>query len=1004
MLTIQCPTCKAVFKRKKEREKKLPLVFCAYCGSALHPAIREEKRSAFQKLFSSISLASEKAPLKEAVETTIGHYQILKTIGKGGMGEVFLAYDTICGRKIALKRIRSDLLAHPQLECRFLREARITSQLTHPTIVPIYSIHGDDKLIYYTMPFVEGQTLRQILNQAKLAEKARQKIQNPHASIPALIRIFLQVVQACGYAHSQGVLHRDLKPENIIVGKYGQVLILDWGLAKIFDETEELFADTGQTSIPSLQKITKVGKVVGTIAYMAPERAFGGKATIQSDIYSLGVTLYQILTLKMPFYRKSLAHFKKGFKHERVTPPELVAPYRDVPQILSEVVKKCLAPDPKDRYSCIDELIQSLESYIEGRSEWFLVKALDVKKKEDWAFQENILIAEHTAITKALDVSDWVSLMISKDSFPDNARIEADICLGPKSHGIGFLFSQEEGFDPGRLAEGYCLWLASDKAVGAKTRLLRSSVAVLETHDIILKRETPYRLCIEKIDQHIFFFLNDILQFSSVSHIPVMGTHIGILAKDADFKLKNLTVSVGSQNITIGCLAVPDAFLASFDYDRALSEYRRIGTSFPGRAEGREALFRAGITLLEKAKATNDQALFDQVNNEFEKLRETPGAPLEYLGKALLYQTLKEPKEEIKCFELALRRYKRHPLIPILEEQIAFRMQESARENRYTAYEFISLVLRFLPQLAKTPMTKKLLESLESGWEKLKIFIQTASDEEKLFEKRIAIILAFWLANPFLLEEIISSLLEEALLPAPLIGDAIFAMMELGSEARAKANIEKIKELLSTRELKKLEPTLFPIETALFEPLDKALDILQKEGKTTDPSFAFLLRKAIDSEQIETILPHVENLIAKNDPQINALLIEAALYRPDLLDVEKVIAATQAADLTDEKSPLYFPYHCYMAKKEGKEKVIELFSKLLETPYPPSNLLGAHFLAGKINLEKGGWIDRSFLWERRKLYEQLSLFYHVMGDQEKKDGFWRLCKNEYQATVYVQGL
>ena len=245
------------------------------------------------------------------------------------------------------------------------------------------------------MPYIEGETLRQILKKAKANEHELVKPKDIHSSIPALVRIFLQICQACAYAHAQGVLHRDLKPENVIVGKYGQVFILDWGLGKPILETEEndeLLEVQEKREHRLYSRITKIGKVVGTIAYMAPERAMGQKATIQTDMYALGVILYQILTLQIPFHRKNLAALKKNWQKEQLVPPEALAPYREVPQILSEITKKCLQVNPEDRYQSVDELyLESIESYLEGRSEWFISKTLDIHNKDDWEFQENVL-------------------------------------------------------------------------------------------------------------------------------------------------------------------------------------------------------------------------------------------------------------------------------------------------------------------------------------------------------------------------------------------------------------------------------------------------------------------------------------------------------------------------------------------------------------------------------------------------------------------------------------
>ena len=225
----------------------------------------------------SFSLVHGHIPKSEEVQFNIGPYQVLSSIGKGGMGEVFLAYDTLCGRRIALKRIRPDLLDFKQINYRFLKEAHITCQLTHPSIIPIYAIHKEGKEVYYTMPFVQGETLKEILKKTKAQVRKGEKLDYIGSSIPALMRIFVSISQAVAYAHSKDVLHRDLKPENIIVGPYGEVLILDWGLAKLVRQPEEnaLEEPKGHSSLSGL---TLVGKIVGTVSYMAPERAQGPHA------------------------------------------------------------------------------------------------------------------------------------------------------------------------------------------------------------------------------------------------------------------------------------------------------------------------------------------------------------------------------------------------------------------------------------------------------------------------------------------------------------------------------------------------------------------------------------------------------------------------------------------------------------------------------------------------------------------------------------------------------
>jgi serine/threonine protein kinase len=943
------------------------------------------------------SFILEHIPEKESIKYSIGPYQVLGEIGKGGMGEVLLAYDTVCGRRLALKKIRTDLLSHKQMHRRFIKEARITSQLTHPAIIPIYTIQDENNVVYYTMPYVQGETLKKIIRTTAEQERKGESLHHIGGSIPALIRVFIHVCQAIAYAHSKGVLHRDLKPENVIIGDYGEVLILDWGLAKLMRDKEEE-EETEIAQVDNMHELTRLGKVVGTVTFMAPERGKGEQATVQTEIFALGVMLYQLLTLQPPFIRSTLEDFRKNMDREVFQEPSEIAPYRDVPRILSRIVKKCLDKAPQNRYQTVNALIRELENYIEGRSDWFQIADLDIKRKEDWEFQEHVLLTEHIAITRGPEVSEWVSLMVSKASFTGNTKLEAKLKVGPEGDGLGFLLNIPETAERKHLNVGYCLWLGSD--INKSTKLVRSTVEVLHAPEIFLEREKEYLVRLEKIDHNLFFYLNDELQFSYMSHVPLVGTHIGLLCRDANYTLEGLTIFVGSQNITVNCLAVPDAFLAHKDYTTALSEYRRIGYSFPGRVEGREAMFRAGITLLEQGIATSDpkirERLFEDSLEEFEKLHSTPGAPLEYLGKAHVYRALQDYDEEIKCFELAFRRYPNHPLLPILQEQILYRMHESSHFHRQAAYNFILTAVRHLPKTTIGTNARKLFTSLEKHWEHLPFILESKESEVlSVKNQQIAIQLSFWLAKPYILIEIIDELAQTTETSYITISNALYCLIELGAVELAVSKMDQ----LAVKEIKELE-LLILLSSAHTDSLESATQkFISVDRVFLDDqewrAAGHLLEIALDQKQMKIVFKLLEYISAHiNNPlHLECYKIWAYLIEKNWAAAGELLHKHPLEGLTGENSLLHTLYGCWLYATEGKEIAEIHFKGVLEVTYPRSSVLLSHYLNGNIT-EDSLWYQQAFLWEKRQLYRQLALFYSCAENPTKAAHFADLASAE----------
>ena len=890
-------------------------------------------------------------------EKTIGRYKILKHIAQGGMGEVFLAFDPTCSRRVALKRIREDLKDKPTIRKRFLKEAKIASQLTHPSIVPIYSIHEDEKSVYYTMPYVEGKTLKDILVEA---------VKNPsqESSIPNLIRVFLAICEAMAFVHSKNILHRDLKPSNILVGQYGEVLILDWGIATYLDEPEtkthaSLEKDLLKEPTPTggSADLTHPGKVAGTITYLAPECVLGERASVRSDVYALGVVLYQILTLRSPFRRTSVADFRKKAKLEKIPDPALSAPYRDIPLALSKITKKCLYFARKERYQKIEELLKDLKNYIEGNPEWLLKAVLDLKDPKAFIFQENIYLP------KTLEGSDWASVWLAKATLSGSFKIEFEFLLKEKSSGLGVLFSIPERRNKYIIEDGFLLFFGPKKK--PYIELSYGSILVLRNQNIALKKRIWHQVKIEKLGNTIRCYLNDQLVLSYITYIPLFGSHLGLFFKDNSFLTSNFKLLDASNNLLVSCLALPDAFLAKKDFDTAYLEYKRIAASFPGRMEEREALFRAGITVLEKAKTEGDRELFEQALLEFEKLKKGAGAPLEYLGKSIVYATLKEYEEEAKCLELAIRKFKNHPLISLLKEHLLLRLHESSFAQREAHLRLMLVSQLIFLEFNKLPDTELLTQNLQKHLLPLDFLIPS--------KKGLIIDLAFRLDKKMLLLDLLEKLDLKKAADVLDIHNILLSLLEMGAPEEVTQFINK--SVAISAPLKTIQEVLKLLKNNLAEPyapknkklaaLDfSALCFLFKTAlKENNASFITNTLKGLDLEKADLSIKDSKTILISY--QIWAYLLEKNLSK-----AEELFKRFSEEERADEEGPLFIPYGLFLHLK-GEEEVAKLhFTAPLDTLYPS---MGALF--GLIVTGKGEKLLKKLLpYERKELRELLEVY------------------------------
>ena len=300
--------------------------------------------------------------------TSDGHrFRILRPHARGGLGAVFVALDEELHREVALKQILDHHADDPTSRTRFVLEAEITGGLEHPGIVPVYGLgsYGDGRP-YYAMRFVRGDSLKDAIASFHADESPKADPGKRSLALRRLLRRFVDVCNAIDYAHTRGVLHRDIKPANVIVGKHGETLVVDWGLAKAMGRSETGSTSDERTLMPSSASgsaETLPGSVLGTPAYMSPEQAAGDLDRLgsQSDVYSLGATLYCLLVGRPPFEGNDVGAILRAVRNGDFPTPRTSDSAID--RALDAVCLKAMALKPEDRYASCRSLADDVERW-----------------------------------------------------------------------------------------------------------------------------------------------------------------------------------------------------------------------------------------------------------------------------------------------------------------------------------------------------------------------------------------------------------------------------------------------------------------------------------------------------------------------------------------------------------------------------------------------------------------------------------------------------------------
>ncbi|OGF46759.1 MAG: hypothetical protein A2452_09400 [Candidatus Firestonebacteria bacterium RIFOXYC2_FULL_39_67] len=566
----------------------------------------------------------------------IDGYRVIRHLGHGTSGEVLLVNQPELDREIALKRPLSPYLTEEQLKV-FEKEAKIPASLEHPGVVSIYSMGKDaDGRLYYTMKALKGKLLSDILELRKKgdADILRKFSQN------RLLEILQHVAETVAFAHTRKVVHGDLTPNNIMVGEFGEVTVIDWGVGS-GSKTSSYGGSTGGKTDAKL--------IIGSPVYNTPEsfQDETNEKTTATDIYALGVILYQILTDKLPFERETVRETVNAIINEEAITPEAVLPEAGIDPTLSRLCKLALEKDPVKRQSA-KYFSDTLSHFILNEREW---EVIDFGEKA-----HKLIPEEWVTLTGEWKFTgeDWVTegnnenILLWKTEVTGGFSFSCEGYINDEKAGELSIIGRAPALNP-KEAEGENVYNGYFFQVGAEantvTKFIRNGEDVLAKTDIKWQKGKIHKIEIECDEKWIYGYFDGVRIFKYRELFPFSGKYIGFSAWGKEVHIKPVKLKKQVWGLNLPAMRLADELMQHKSYEIALMQYKRMADINKNRLEGEEALLKSGICLFKLNKI--DEAILI-----FESMRGCVMEPFALVQEGIIEIERAENKNPRKAIEL----------------------------------------------------------------------------------------------------------------------------------------------------------------------------------------------------------------------------------------------------------------------------------------------------------------------------------------------------------------